>query len=581
MKKIKNILRNKTLWIVLIIIVAGGVLRFWNFESGMHYQLDQARDYRIIHAAIEYGPGELPLQGPRAAGSFLRLGPLFYYLEYVSALIFGDTPAGSVVVVLILNIFAICLFYLFLRKFFGQKISIGLSSIFSASVFIITYSRFGWNPTLLIFFMLLLAYALLEASDSENKKKGWWVVLSSGALVFAMNMHFLAFVAAPAISVIYLFWTKPKIAKKYWVMAISLFIFLNIPLIVNDAKTGGDNTKEFVKTVLNRSDVKEGASKHTIVEKFVLNSNLHAQYNWIILTGDQLVDLPKIKGNDIRCDQGCRDGLVRGIISAFLLILSAIIGAIFYYLEKDKTKKNFLKLVFVWEAVIFVAYTILAYDVAPRFFLINAPLALVGFGFILKIIIKKGSSNGKRIAVLLIALCVLANLFFVGKYFNELYQAEKNEGFELNYSDKILKERTRVTFSQMEDITNWMEEKHKKNNYPIFIHSQAEYKRAFWERIDYRNIKREHIPESLNPLYRQGNYFVIIRTQSDQKAYLKKYLESMDIVEISKFGTLTAYYLKPKNDFITNEKKIFEEKSRDPKFSPGVQVRYLWRQVFK
>ncbi|PID51635.1 MAG: hypothetical protein CR954_00785, partial [Candidatus Moraniibacteriota bacterium] len=120
----------------------------------MHYQLDQARDFRVVHAAMEYGPGELPLQGPRAAGSFLRLGPLLYYVEYGSALIFGDTPAGSVMVIALLNICAIGIFYLFARRFFDTIVSCGLTGLWATSLFLIVYSRFGWNPTLLPFFMV-------------------------------------------------------------------------------------------------------------------------------------------------------------------------------------------------------------------------------------------------------------------------------------------------------------------------------------------------------------------------------------------------------------------------------------------
>src|SRR3990167_4301732 len=130
---------NKYILFLIIIIAVGTFQRGYHFGDWMHYELDQARDFRIIDAAITYGPGELPLQGPRAAGSFLRLGPLFYYLEYGSALIFGNTPTGTAMIVLILSILSIPLFYVFARQFFNKEWSLGFTMLFAVSLFLVTY----------------------------------------------------------------------------------------------------------------------------------------------------------------------------------------------------------------------------------------------------------------------------------------------------------------------------------------------------------------------------------------------------------------------------------------------------------
>ena len=178
--------KYKFILIFFLILSLGFFLRAFKFSDWMHYQLDQARDFRIIHSAIKYGVGELPLQGPKAAGNVeiksetgkyddtttLRLGPLFYYLEFVSALIFGNTPAGSIILILVFSFFTIPLFYLFSREFFNRKISLVLMTIFSVSVFFVTYSRFGWNPNLMPFFMLLSMFCLLQMAKNEGKVEG-------------------------------------------------------------------------------------------------------------------------------------------------------------------------------------------------------------------------------------------------------------------------------------------------------------------------------------------------------------------------------------------------------------------------
>ncbi len=574
----KKILKNKIFWVVLGIILLGAFLRAYHFSDWMHYQLDQARDFRVVHAAIVYGPGELPLQGPRAAGSFLRLGPLLYYMEYGSALVFGDTPAGSVMIILILNILAIPLFYMFLRRFFEWRLSAGLTGIFAVSLFMIVYSRFGWNPTLVSFFMILFAYALLQVTDND-KNSPWWLVGASGALAFIANMHFVAFVTVPVIAIAYFIWTRPKVGLWWWLLAVVVFVFLNTPLIVNDIKTGGENFREFIDVALNRSSSKEDT--HNIVDKVVRNIDAHTQYYWLILTGDQFAGLPELKGSDVQCGYDCRKGLVRGVLS-FMMIFFGIVGWVWLYrVEESVKKKNFLRLVMLWGIIVFVVYTPLAYDIAPRFFLLNAPLMFVLLGFVPKAINKEYEKAGKIFALVVVTICIVSNLFFVSKYYQELSQAATNENFTLDYRDRILKEKTRTTFSQMMNVTDWMVEKYEQNKEPIFLHAQAEYKRAFWERIDVRDIPRYHIPGDLDYLYNKGNYFVIVRTQSDQESYMSKFLKKMDLIEKKVFGTLIVYQLKPRAEYITDEEKEPEEKSRDPKFSKNVQPRYLWRQVFE
>jgi hypothetical protein len=93
-QKLKKLFKNKIFISLLIITLVGFGLRIYRHSDFLHFELDQSRDAMVISEAIEKGPGELPLLGPRAAGTMLRLGPAFYYFEYLSALIFGNTPAA-------------------------------------------------------------------------------------------------------------------------------------------------------------------------------------------------------------------------------------------------------------------------------------------------------------------------------------------------------------------------------------------------------------------------------------------------------------------------------------------------------
>ncbi|MEK7181743.1 MAG: glycosyltransferase family 39 protein, partial [Patescibacteria group bacterium] len=144
---------------MILIVAFGFSLRAYHFSDWLHFELDQARDARVIDAALSGGPGELTLLGPKAGGTFLRLAPGFYYLQYVSGIIFGGTPSGIAMVVLILSVLSIPLFYFLSRRFFSEWISLGLTLLFAASPFMVMYGRFAWNPNLIPFFTLLGFYA--------------------------------------------------------------------------------------------------------------------------------------------------------------------------------------------------------------------------------------------------------------------------------------------------------------------------------------------------------------------------------------------------------------------------------------
>ena len=230
----------------------------------------------------------------------------------------------------------------------------------------------------------------------------------------------------------------------------------------------------------------------------------------------------------------------------------------------------------------FLIFTPLAYDIAPRFFLLNAPLIFILFGLFLRLLGDKIKAKKDLIIGIIIFGAILSNIFFVVKHFGELARSSQNENFILEYNDRILKEKTRITLGQMESVIDWIEEKYNKNNNYSFIYAQSEYERAFQERISARNIPYSSIPDKLDSIYKQGNYFVILRSQSNQNKLLSKFETKLKIIGKKNFGTLTIYYLQAKEEFITADKKDIKKKVRkDRTFSPTVQPRYIWRQIFE
>ncbi len=593
LRTMKKLFRNNVALVFVGILILGGFLRLYHVGEWMHYELDQARDYRVIHTAIERGPGYLPLQGPKAAGNVtiaegdaigyggkttLRLGPLFYYIEYVSALLFGDSPLGSIMLIVIFSIATIALFYVFAREFFSRYLSLGLMALFAVSLFFVSYSRFGWNPNLMPFFTLLTFYAVLRVArfkEGHRRERGWWLLVASGAFAFLSQMHFLAVVTVPVIAGLFLLWTRPKISWRFWIGSVLLFVALNTPLIINDIKTGGENTQAFLASLHTDS-----GSKHSFMEQITKNISEHVRYNWIILSGYQEVDFPVYNDGYISCDDKCKKGLFAGSVS-LLIILAGFLGSLWVYKKTtNRRERNFIRLCLLWYVITFVIYTPLAYDFAPRFFLIHAPVSLILIGMILHVGLKRGKRRDIMLSRMIIGLLLVSNLVFVGRYFVELSHAISDDTFTLGYRDRILGEKTRMTLAQLNEIADYMIAVQATNGFPLFIHGQSEFKRALWERVDRRGIARSYIPRDLTPIYREGNYFLVLRTQADHAKHLAKFKQAFTLKAQKSFGTLTLFHLIPKENAISAQRASINTTYHDPRFSDSAQPRYLWHQVF-
>ena len=576
-----KLIKNKYFWIFLAIFALGIFLRSYNFTPWLHFELDQARDTILVSEAVEDGAGELPLLGPRAAGTMLRLGPAFYYVQYAGAKILGNTPQGMAYPILLFSILSIPLFYFFIARYFNKKLSLGLTLLFSVSLFLITYSRFAWNPNLIPFFALAVSYFLLKAVDKEEKKKGWNLLFSAIFLGILIQFHFLALIIMPLIAAIFLIIKRPKIKIKFWLASILAIIILNVPMMINEIKTGGDNAEQFIEAVTKKS-TKEN---HTLVEKAMENYLEHSLNYWTVISGSQKSELFEMesvnKSNvkfDIKCDRSCRDSLPQGIL-AFLIFTAGLLSLVIKLAkEKNIAKKDFLILNALCFAIAFIVFIPLAFKLSPRFFLITVAVPFVFLGLLLERLLYfiKNKSN---LALAFILFLAILNLFFVYKFFEELRLAP-SENIEIG-RDKILKQKTRITLEQQNSIVDYIKSFYQKNKYPVFYKGQNEFHRAFAYLLDKKDIPRDGI--SLSKIYRQGNYFLIIRTQSDIQYYREKYGDHFNFFSKKEFGTLTVFKLIPKENSITNEAMNPSELERDGMENNENEKarRYKWSEVIK
>ncbi|MBD3245004.1 MAG: phospholipid carrier-dependent glycosyltransferase [Candidatus Moranbacteria bacterium] len=378
---------NKKFVIIFgLILLVGIYLRLYRHDDFLHFELDQARDSIVISQAIEEGPGELPLLGPRAAGTMLRLGPVFYYFQYLSALIFGNTPPAMNSINMFFSILAIPLLYIFLSFYFSKKISLLTSAVFSVSLFAVTYSKFAWNPNSLPFFILsiFIILNLLFHKPKKKKNKVILIYLLTICASIAMQLHFLAFLAVPVFLLVYLifnkiflkpilefkiFYKKPKDKKikrksyslfyliikqtkkafkelsknfknnkKHYIGVFLLFIFFFSPVFINEYLTGADNTREFFKAISEKS---ERGDRHNLVENLARNYQEYSRGYFLIISGIEKTDNVGMDffndGHKLNfsCDKKCRERLPFSVL-AFVFFTT---GLIFLLLEIIKNFK--------------------------------------------------------------------------------------------------------------------------------------------------------------------------------------------------------------------------------------------------
>ena len=313
--------------ILAAIFLAAAAVRLYHFQTWLHFQLDQARDAMVIRKAVQMGISELPLLGPRAAGTYLRLGPIFYYFQYLSAKITGSIqPYVFAYPDLIWNILAIPLFYFFLRFYFRKISSLLGTALYAFSFIAVQYSRFAWNPNSVPFWTLLFLFCLVKFSRAEKEKEKYiWAAIGALALGIASQLHFLALVSLPIIAIVFLVWTKSyrNLNFKRVLMVLAILVALYIPVILSEIKTGGTNTLLF------ESAIGEKPSDNTFGQKFFKTIEVNSQYYLFLLTSN-ITLVSSIS-------------LVIGTI----FITASLIFIFFKFRdEEDERRKNFLKMVF-------------------------------------------------------------------------------------------------------------------------------------------------------------------------------------------------------------------------------------------
>ncbi|HBB36674.1 MAG: hypothetical protein UX02_C0001G0038 [Candidatus Moranbacteria bacterium GW2011_GWC1_45_18] len=452
---------SKKYWdyfILAVIVLLAAAVRLYHFSDWLYFAMDQARDAMLIREAYDNGISNLPLLGPRAAGTFLRLGPIFYYFQFLSAKIFNSTdPAVLAYPDVFFSILSIPLFYFFLRIYFQKTSSLLGTAIFSASFIAIQYARFAWNPNAIPFWILLTFFALLKFSQSKREKEKYaWLSAMAVGWGVASQLHFLVFVALPILIIISLAWNRnfKKMGWKGAGLVILILLIFYMPVILSDLKTGGDNAKQFIFALKNKPQ-----TEYSISQKFFQNFINHGNYYTLYPTS-YISRTGKIS-------------MLAGLVLIFATLLK-----IFWGLkeEKDEEKKSFLRVVYVWFFGFFFLLIPFAFQVRPRFFfpVFFLPFVFFAFWFDWALKWKKKKHLGKALAAIVFLGVFFLNSEAIRTWYTSLAKEKDPEPWMGRML--VIQQFQNVTATQLENLAGYLRERSADEEKIFDLHGNMTYR---------------------------------------------------------------------------------------------------------
>jgi hypothetical protein len=232
-------------WILGVILIVGIFLRTYEFRDWMVFNPDQARDALLVQDMID--GTTWPLMGPQAGSTFFKLGPIFYYFEYASAWLFGASAVHMAYPDLLFSLLTIIVGYFFFREFFEKNIALVTTFLFSISFFVVTYSRFAFNPNSSPFFVILFLLSLLKIMEYAPREKFGWAIVAGSAVGVGIQLHTILFISMPLLMLcigIYFIINKQFIWKSALVI-ILFFLLFNTVQLVADANNHWSNLHSF------------------------------------------------------------------------------------------------------------------------------------------------------------------------------------------------------------------------------------------------------------------------------------------------------------------------------------------------
>lgn len=577
LQKYINFLKKNWVVLALLLVIIGAVfVRVYHFDEWLYFKMDQSRDAILIGNAIQNGPQDLPLLGARVGAiklqhGFLRLGPIFYYFQYLSGVIFQSTkPPVLAYPDLLFSILALPLLFLFARLYFSQKYSLLITAMYSFSFLIIQYSRFAWNPNSLQFFLLLSFYGLLRFLNEEDlKRKKWWLITWSIGMIIGSQLHFFGFFTLLGVSgLVILFhfqlWKKEQIAlcfgkevlKKIALSAGIIFLVFGIfyaPVIISDSQKNWQNSKNFIEAF--------GAKpvQKPFTEKVVKSVTESMRYYCLLTTS--------------QCYEGSLKNERPSIIFTGLILLFGLILIIrgIYKKQLSPLKKDFLALLIFWSGIFFILTVPVSFQLRPRFFIVVFAIPFLFSGLIFEYLEERFPKKHMFVLFLLFTLGIVGwNTKGTMAWFKE--QAKSQIGTPTIKRTLILKAKDGVTLGQLQGVTDWMYTRHVQGD-TLYYYVKPEHERPIEFLLGDKRDTKLHATTMKMSEDPHAQFFAVTPTKSGITPFTKKFGTNITVIDSKQFGQLTVYEVTFPNRVVSESFQFKKSKTTED--------RLFWKDILK
>jgi len=541
---LRNLIHSKNFFLVsfLLILCIGIFLRTYHFHDWLLFEKDQVRD-AVFTEQVLTGEKSWPVFGPtmRASGedkeTLFHIGPVYYYFQILSAMIFGPEAEVMAYPDLLFSILSLPLFFFFLRKYFTENISLALMGVYAISFFIIKYSRFAWNPNLIPFFSLLFLFSAHEFLINKEKTRWFWVVSYAIALGIGVQLHattLILFSAVFIVTTLFLFYKNRGIWKKIFVI-IFLALCINAPQVVSEFSTGFTNTR-ILFHFSEKNDTSKTLSHKTTSAILADTLSCHLENNAYIFfsLGNKDCSYSFVKvlekspaGNRFRSTVSWI-----GLLGIFFFSFLGYISFWYkFFQEEDRNKKYFLGLLISFFSLFFVIMIPIVGGSEFKEFRYFSPVFFVAFFFVGFFIEWFVSSRKLKYAVLflLVGVASIGNIQVLADQVTILSSYEGNNGHAVYYGEveNIVKYMQEMTGSARKIYV--MSEKIYTGN--IFLPGAYVARKTGYELI--RTFEIEDVPLG-SPLF----FLAINRGENEL------IIRGLPVKSVKNFGKMRVYQLE-------------------------------------
>jgi 4-amino-4-deoxy-L-arabinose transferase-like glycosyltransferase len=266
-KEVKNSVTRSKLFLIALCVLAA-IPRFVNFQSHLLFLDDQGRDAVVVKRILINH--DVTLLGPRTSVGDMFLGPLYYYAMVPFLAMTYPNPVGPALAIAILGVITTLLVYKLGSEMVGKRAAGVAAVLFTSAPWVISLSRFSWQPNPAPFVGLLLMYFLYRGVK-EHKLK-WWFAAEM-CVVVLLQLHYVALLSGLSFLIVYLF-SELHLARKkarqffkntFIVGAAGFFMLFvsQLPLIAFDLRHDGIIRKGFSSFSREMSS----QTSHTAIEK--------------------------------------------------------------------------------------------------------------------------------------------------------------------------------------------------------------------------------------------------------------------------------------------------------------------------